>query len=126
MIMAQLEKKIVGVAYPTSTAYPQGCEEVWNSMRKYSDERGWIPLDISKERSQGFDSLMDCIMRSDLIVVFIPNPENLIDSYPEILYARWIGKKVTAVSPQPVTEKIFERVYSSVDELSSELSEALE
>ena len=77
-----------------------------------------------KNKIRGYSEILDYIMYSDILIVFIQEPEHFISVYPLIRFARWIDKKVVA-SKGSFKEKLMDREsikrYPSLDNFFTEI-----
>jgi phosphoglycolate phosphatase (TIGR01487 family) len=120
-IMARLQRKTITVSYPTSIKDLPKYTKIIERIREYTHKHTYHFQDVSIERMKGFEKVMDCLMRSDLVVVCTNNDKDFIDISPEILYAHWIGKKVIAISPEPPMKHLFTHIYSDPDSLFDQI-----
>ncbi|MEM2864408.1 MAG: phosphoglycolate phosphatase [Candidatus Bathyarchaeia archaeon] len=116
LVMGRLKVKMVGLDYPGRLGSMDKIEAL-RRIGEHVESKGHIPVDLPREGG-GFDSKMDYAAGMDLIVAYLGKPEDLSSLQPELSYAKWMGKRIVALTQVETLDlSLFHEIYEDPGEL---------
>ncbi len=125
LLMSKLDKKVFGIIHPPLSKERLKNDKIIRIANKYMRKTNFYILEIMENNRRNYSEILDYIMYSDILIVYIQELEHFISVYHLIRYARWIDKKVVVISKDLFEEKLMNREnikrYPSLENFFSEI-----